>query len=231
MINYIKKFNIFIIALVILLTSSISAYPLLNQLQGRDHDYENTFSYLSKGPDLTNGGELLVLGDSFGFLFCEHVKRAVNYVVHQGYDVAKIYNEFLPLIEKDRYKYCFLMIGPNDFMMQTDVPAFKSIVQLIVNDLKSKGMQVIVTDYCDPDYNSNLTYSLSQYPLKCWQYDSAIKEVKRYNDLLYVEMRDLLNLYGRLPMDPVHPDKALYNPLLERVEKTIENDKILRGIN
>ena len=231
MIKHIKKLNIILIALVIFLTSSIPAYPILNQLQGRDHDYENTFTYLSKGPELTSGGELLVLGDSFGFLFCEYVNRGVNYVVHQGYTVEKIYNEFLPLVESNKYKYCFLLIGPNDFMKQTEVSAFKSIVQLIVNDLKSKGMQVIVTDYCDPDYNSDMTYSLSHYPLKCWQYDSAIKEVKRYNDLLFVEMRDLLNLYGRLPMDPVHPDKALYNPLLERVEKTIENDKILRGIN
>ena len=227
--NIFKKINIIGLLLVVFITSSISGYPILNQLQGRDHDYENTFSYLSKGPELTCGGELIVLGDSFGFLFCEHIKKGVNYVVHQGYDVARIFNEFLPLVEKDKYKYCFLMIGPNDFMRQTDTKAFKSIVQLIVNDLKSKGMQVIVTDYCDPDYSYSLTAGLRQHTKKCWEYDQAIKEVKRYNDLLYVEMKDLLAFYGRMPMDPVHPDKALYNPLLERVEKVIENDKIIRG--
>ena len=229
MIKILKKINIIALLLIIVIISNIPAYPILNQLQGRDHDYENTFSYLSKGPELTCGGELLVLGDSFGFLFCEHIKKGVNYVVHQGYDVARIFNEFLPLVEKDRYKYCFLMIGPNDFMMQTDPGAFKSIVQLIVNDLKSKGMQVIVTDYCDPDYNSSLTSTLIRSAHKCWEYDKAIKEVKRYNDLLYVEMKDLLAFYGRMPMDPVHPDKAMYNPLLDRVEAVVENDRIIRG--
>lgn len=212
--------------------NTVSAQVTLNQLEGREHDFDNTYTYFLKGPELVCDGELIVLGDSFGFLFCEYINKGVNYVVHQGYDIGKIYKEFLPLVKKDEYKYAFLMIGPNDFMMQTDIYTFKTILQFIITELKLKGIdQVIVTDYCDPDYNVNMASILFYSPIRCWQYDRALKDVMNYNNLLYVPMTDLLLEYGRLPLDPVHPAKDLYNPLLERVEKVIENDKNMRKLN
>ena len=228
----IKKVNIFLLVFIILIMNTVSAQVTLNQLEGREHDFDNTYTYFLKGPELVCDGELIVLGDSFGFLFCEYINKGVNYVVHQGYDIGKIYKEFLPLVKKDEYKYAFLMIGPNDFMMQTDIYSFKTILQFIITELKLKGIdQVIVTDYCDPDYNVNMASILFYSPIRCWQYDRALKDVMNYNNLLYVPMTDLLLEYGRLPLDPVHPAKGLYNPLLERVEKVIENDKNMRKLN
>jgi hypothetical protein len=32
-----------------------------------------------------------------------------------------------------------------------------------------------------------------------------------------------------MPLDPVHPDKRLYGPLLERVEKLIKEDKLAKN--
>lgn len=230
--NLIKKVNIFLLVFIILIMNTVSAQVTLNQLEGREHDFDNTYTYFLKGPELVCDGELIVLGDSFGFLFCEYINKGVNYVVHQGYDIGKIYKEFLPLVKKDEYKYAFLMIGPNDFMMQTDIYTFKTILQFIITELKLKGIdQVIVTDYCDPDYNVNMASILFYSPIRCWQYDRALKDVMNYNNLLYVPMTDLLLEYGRLPLDPVHPAKDLYNPLLERVEKVIENDKNMRKLN
>lgn len=230
--NLIKKVNIFLLVFIILIMNTVSAQVTLNQLEGREHDFDNTYTYFLKGPELVCDGELIVLGDSFGFLFCEYINKGVNYVVHQGYDIGKIYKEFLPLVKKDEYKYAFLMIGPNDFMMQTDIYSFKTILQFIITELKLKGIdQVIVTDYCDPDYNVNMASILFYSPIRCWQYDRALKDVMNYNNLLYVPMTDLLLEYGRLPLDPVHPAKGLYNPLLERVEKVIENDKNMRKLN
>ena len=227
-----KKINIFLLVFIILIMNTVSAQVTLNQLEGREHDFDNTYTYFLKGPELVCDGELIVLGDSFGFLFCEYINKGVNYVVHQGYDIGKIYKEFLPLIKKDEYKYAFLMIGPNDFMMQTDIYSFKTILQFIITELKLKGIdQVIVTDYCDPDYSVNMASILFYSPIRCWQYDRALKEVMNYNNLLYVPMTDLLLEYGRLPLDPVHPAKGLYNPLLERVEKVIEDDKNMRKLN
>ena len=228
----IKKVNIFLLVFIILIMNTVSAQVTLNQLEGREHDFDNTYTYFLKGPELVCDGELIVLGDSFGFLFCEYINKGVNYVVHQGYDIGKIYKEFLPLVKKDEYKYAFLMIGPNDFMMQTDIYSFKTILQFIITELKLKGIdQVIVTDYCDPDYNVNMASILYYSPIRCWQYDRALKDVMNYNNLLYVPMTDLLLEYGRLPLDPVHPAKGLYNPLLERVEKVIESDKNMRKLN
>jgi len=230
--NLIKKINIFLLVFIILIMNTVSAQVTLNQLEGREHDFDNTYTYFLKGPELVCDGELIVLGDSFGFLFCEYINKGVNYVVHQGYDIGKIYKEFLPLIKKDEYKYAFLMIGPNDFMMQTDIYSFKTILQFIITELKLKGIdQVIVTDYCDPDYSVNMASILFYSPIRCWQYDRALKDVMNYNNLLYVPMTDLLLEYGRLPLDPVHPAKGLYNPLLERVEKVIEDDKNMRKLN
>ena len=227
-----KKINIFLLVFIILIMNTVSAQVTLNQLEGREHDFDNTYTYFLKGPELVCDGELIVLGDSFGFLFCEYINKGVNYVVHQGYDIGKIYKEFLPLIKKDEYKYAFLMIGPNDFMMQTDIYSFKTILQFIITELKLKGIdQVIVTDYCDPDYSVNMASILFYSPIRCWQYDRALKDVMNYNNLLYVPMTDLLLEYGRLPLDPVHPAKGLYNPLLERVEKVIEDDKNMRKLN
>ena len=230
--NLIKKVNMFLLVFIILIMNTVSAQVTLNQLEGREHDFDNTYTYFLKGPELVCDGELIVLGDSFGFLFCEYINKGVNYVVHQGYDIGKIYKEFLPLVKKDEYKYAFLMIGPNDFMMQTDIYSFKTILQFVITELKLKGIdQVIVTDYCDPDYNVNMASILFYSPIRCWQYDRALKDVMNYNNLLYVPMTDLLLEYGRLPLDPVHPAKGLYNPLLERVEKVIENDKNMRKLN
>ena len=230
--NLIKKVNMFLLVFIILIMNTVSAQVTLNQLEGREHDFDNTYTYFLKGPELVCDGELIVLGDSFGFLFCEYINKGVNYVVHQGYDIGKIYKEFLPLVKKDEYKYAFLMIGPNDFMMQTDIYSFKTILQFVITELKLKGIdQVIVTDYCDPDYNVNMASILFYSPIRCWQYDRALKDVMNYNNLLYVPMTDLLLEYGRLPLDPVHPAKGLYNPLLERVEKVIESDKNMRKLN
>ena len=207
-----------------IITNSIFAQVNLNQLRENEHDFDNTYFYLSKGPELVYGGDLIVLGDSFGFLFCEYVDKGVNYIVHQGYSIGKIRAEFLHHVKKDTYKYAFLMIGPNDFFEQTDIDVFKTTLQVVINDLKSKGIQVIMTDYCDPDYTNDGAIFLFNN-IKCWQYDMAVKELIALNGLMFVEMRDVLLQYGRFPKDVVHPNKGLYEPLMERIVDAIERDK------
>ena len=223
-----KKVHIALLSFVIILISNNFALPHLNQLRERVDDFDNTYMYFTKSPELICDGELVVLGDSYGFLFCEYIDEGVNYIVHQGYDLSKIWIEFLPYIKKDAYKYAFLMIGPNDFLEQTSIIYFKTYLQLIIMELKAKGMQVIVTDYCDPDYSSSKGAILSYHGIQCWQYDYALKELAVANKLIFVEMKDLLREYGWLPGDVIHPDKRLYGPLLDRVENAILNDKAER---
>lgn len=224
-----RKSIISLLLFVTIITNSIFAQVNLNQLRENEHDFDNTYFYLSKGPELAYGGDLIVLGDSFGFLFCEYINKGVNYIVHQGYSISKIRYEFLHHVKKDTYKYAFLMIGPNDFFEQTDIVTFKATLQVIINDLKSKGIQVIMTDYCDPDYTADGGVLLF-HNIKCRQYDIAIKELITSNGLIFVEMRDLLLKYGRFPNDMVHPNKLLYEPLFERVENAIEMDKAWKAL-
>lgn len=221
-----KKLNILFIVFTIIFTNISFAQPTLNQLEGKEQDFNNTYIYMEKGPALACDGELIVLGDSFAFLFCANIDKGVNYIVHQGYDVSKICREFLPHIKKGQYKYAFLMIGPNDFMEQTSIYIFRTMLQIIIADLKMKGMKVVITDYCDPDYSVRDASVLYYLPIKCFQYDFVIKELMLNYGLLYVEMRDLLAEYGRLPLDMVHPAKKMYPHVLERVENVIEQDRI-----
>lgn len=225
----IRKIIISLLLFVTIITNSIFAQINLNQLRENEHDFDNTYFYLVKGPELAYGGDLIVLGDSYGFLFCEYVDKGVNYIVHQGYTISKIHNEFLHHVKKDTYKYAFLLIGPNDFNKQTDIDSFKSTLQMVIDDLKSKGIQVIMTDYCDPNYNGEGAAFLFNN-IKCWQYDVAIKELIVSNGLIYVEMRDLLLKYGWLPEDVMHPNKQLYVPLMERIEDAIEKDKAWKAL-
>lgn len=222
----IKKVFIVLLLLVMCITSSICAQPNLNQLDEKEHDFDNTYINLSIGPDLDMGGDVVVLGDSFAFLFCKYIDSGINYVVHQGYSINKINGEFLPYIKDHSFKYAFLLVGPNDFMEQTDIITFKNNLQTIITDLKSKGIKVILTDYCDPDYSIPLGQSMLLHPIKCFYYDFALKEVLLANGVFYVQMRDLLEQYGRMPLDPVHPAKELYIPLYNRLKKLVEYDKL-----
>lgn len=224
-----RKTIISLLLFVIIITNNIFAQVTLNQLRENNKDFEHTYFYLSKGPELAYEGSLIVLGDSYGFLFCEYVNDGVNYIVHQGYNITKICNEFLQYVKADTYKYAFLMIGPNDFFEQTDIYTFEKKIQMIISDLKSKGIQVIMTDYCDPDYTEDGSVLLFN-PIKCWQYDMVIKELIVLNGLMYVEMKDLLLQYGRLPGDMVHPDKLMYEPLMKRVKDAIEKDKASKSL-
>ena len=99
--NVFRKIIILLLIFVTIITNSIFAQLNLNQLRENEHDFDNTYLYLSKGPELAYGGDLIVLGDSFGFLFCEYVDKGVNYIVHQGYSISKICVEFLHHVKKD----------------------------------------------------------------------------------------------------------------------------------
>ena len=220
----IKKIAIAVLLIAITLENAIFADQLLNELKGKELDFTTTYKNLTKAPDSVYGGEFLVIGDSYAFLFSEYSNASFNYIVHQGYNIGKIYSEFLKSIKEDRYKYAFLLIGPNDFMEQTDLAAFKFFMHITIEDLQKKGMKVIVTDYCDPDYSDEFFRILQYSPNPCYKYDLCIKELISQDNLLYVPMSDLVQQYGRLPFDGVHPSISVYTHLLPRVCDKINED-------
>ena len=224
-----KKIISISIILVIVFSNSTFTQVLLNEQRGKDKDLELTYVNFLKSPSNICNGELVIMGDSYGLLLCEYSDKSFNYIVHQGYDVLKIFKEFLPLIKHNSYRYAFIILGPNDFFQQTELKTFKEILRNIIVDLKIKGIQLIVTDYCDPDYRSSIIKPYLLFSKKCSDYDAIIKELIDEESLLYVPMKDLLNVYGWIEKDFVHPNEKLYNPLIDRVESIVSNHKINFG--
>ena len=208
-----------------MVSSSFYAEAKLNEQDVMKVDYEVTHKYLDKDPNNILSGEMIVIGDSYAMLLAQHSNANFNYIVHQGYTVDKIYAEFLPLIQPNRYKYGYVFIGANDYMRQTNLNEFREFLQRIVDDLKSKGMQVIFSNYSEPRFDVIDERLLNHNPVPCFFYDMIIKDIVLKNSLIYVDMRDILNEYGYYPNDFIHPTSDFYPPLIRKVEDRIMEDK------
>ena len=180
-------------------------------------DSSLTYINLNYSPDLSHYGKLLIIGDSYSFLLCKYSGTNVNYIVHIGYTLDKINNEFLPLIKPNSFEYALLFIGPNDFFNQTDIETFSNQLKSIVNDLSNKGINLILTNYYEPSYTSKNGLVYSILPIKCFQYDSILKRMATTNNLIYIDISDILNKYGYYNDDGVHPDADVYPSILYRI--------------
>lgn len=213
-----RKISVFIILIVFIANGSLASEKY-RSLISRKGDFEDTYMVLEKGPNFVLDGDLIVIGDSYGMLFCEYCDKELNYIVHQGYNIKKIYDEFLPLIDSS-YKYAFLMIGPNDFCQQVNIDTFEETFKMLIRDLKQRGMKVIVTDYTEPDYRADRMKDLRWYKQKCKTYDNVIKETIEEENLLYVGISDIITRYGLF--DAIHPSIECYPKIFERVERVIK---------
>lgn len=223
--NCLKKIYIIVLVFVMFLVNCNYASVTLNQLRGKEHDFANTYRNFGVGPDYILSGDLLVLGDSFSFLLCEYADAELNYIVHQGYTLQQILDEFIEEIPRDRYKYIYLYIGPNDFFAQTNPVDFRVALQIIVNKLKFRGAQVILSNYTEPDYTSSYAKGTIDNKIKCKEYDLEIWQTAQQNDLIYVDTSDLLKQYGKIKVDGIHPSREMYNPLLIKVLNEIILDE------
>lgn len=168
--------------------------------------------------------DLVVIGDSYAVFFSYHNNKAFNYVVHPGYKVKQIYDELVPMY-KGQHKYVFLFIGANDFMQKTDIHDFKKDLELIVDTFKDKGMQVILSSYLKPNYNTFISYFLHFYTVPCEDFDAVVKKVAVDKKLLFIDTSDLLTTYGFQPNDFIHPSEGFCKELLKRVAKVIKEDE------
>lgn len=218
MIYRLKKIIICIISIVII-SSSVYASEQYRSIEAGKGSFDDTYMVLKKGPNFVLNGDLIVIGDSYGMLFCEYCDKELNYIVHQGYNISKIYKEFLPLINMN-YKYAFLMIGPNDFCQQVDIDTFEKVFKMLVEDLEKRGIKVIVTDYLEPDYKDDRMKNLKWYRQKCKTYRKVIEEVIEKENLLYVGISDIITRYGFF--DAIHPSIECYPLIFERLERVIK---------
>lgn len=216
-----KKFIIVLLCLQLVFTCNSFSYADKKKkvdIASTDYDFD-------KSPNQLYSGKFLVMGDSYALLMVENTVDNFNYIVHAGYDVSKIYFELLPPIKKNTFDYVFLFLGPNDYMEQVDPQEFMFVLGMVVDELKSKGMQVIMTDYVDPHYDYKVYSGLDRAYYHHLQYDNAVKEIIIGRDCIYVPYEDLFRYYGyRNDKDLVHPNDNMYEPLLTRIKAKIDED-------
>ena len=216
-----RKFIIFVFSLLFLFANIFSSYA-------RSHEPMNeesiSFDLSKSNLDLFDG-DFLVIGDSYAHLMVDNTEENFNYVVKPGYKVLDIYYNLLPMIKQGAGKYAFLFIGPNDYSRQVNPEEFKFVLSLIVDSLKEKGMQVIMTDYTEPHIKFLYSINLLNSAYKFYQYNDAILDIVASKGLLYVPMHDLMNYYGyKEDVDLIHPRSELFEPLLHRVIDKVNED-------
>ena len=189
----------------------------------------NTTAFLDKSSHSLQIRDLMVMGDSYAVVFSYYNDKAFNFIVHPGYTVREIYDELLP-IYKNQYKYLYLFIGANDFMRQTNMKEFRGTLQDIINFFKSKGAQVILSSYLDPNYNTLDSFFMKDLPIPCTDYDAVVKKLTIDNKLLYIDVTDLLKSYGHMPNDFIHPSENFCKALRSRLYDVILDDTALKAM-
>jgi hypothetical protein len=185
---------------------------------GKYLDKEKTSSDLVKSELYLYNGNFVVIGDSYAYLLVENTQELFHYVVRPGYNITKIYFELLPSIKEDTFKYAFLFLGPNDYMEQLEPEKFKFVLGLVVDKLIERGIKVIMTDYIEPHKGFLLKSNLINAKYSIDEYVAGINEVIISRNLFYVPMEHLINTYGYgSELDLVHPNNAIFEPLLNEV--------------
>ena len=223
--NLFRKIILVFLCLQLVYTCNIISYGD----KKKNVDINSTAYDFDSSPNQLYSGKFLVVGDSYALLMVENTQDNYNYIVHAGYDISKIYFELLPPIKKNTYDYVFLFLGPNDYMEQVEPEDFMFVLGMVVDELKGKGMQVIMTDYVDPHFDYKVYSGLDRAYYNHLLYDNAIKEVISGRHCIYVPYEDLFRFYGyRSDKDLVHPNDNMYEPLITRIKDKIDEDKSRR---
>lgn len=220
-IRFVKRIFTLILMIFILLVNISFA----SNINGKNLNKEAISSDLIKSPLYLYAGEFLVIGDSYAYLMVENTSELYNYIVRPGYNITKIYFELLPRISANTFKYAFLFLGPNDYMEQLEPDKFKFVLGLVVDELKEKGIEVIMTDYIEPHYNYKVYSNLINSTYTIDEYNIGVKEIIFGRNLLYVPMSHLVNMFGyNSEIDLVHPNVKIYEPLLDEVRRCIDRN-------
>lgn len=179
---------------------------------------ESTIYHKSQGNDFND--KLVVVGDSFAYLFNLFSGYNTAFSCCPGYTVREIKNELVDYIPKNKFKYCFLLIGPNDYMHQTLPQDFKIELEELITELEGSGMRVIMTDYLDINYqryNQPTSFFTVNYNI----YAGIVQQVISNKSVIYIKSKDLLGKYGYGINDYIHPHKIYFEMIGERLKDEI----------
>lgn len=180
-------------------------------------DQKKTYIDLNQNPEYINNSEIIVVGDSFSYLFVANCGEKINYVVHQGYNIRRINEELMDLIPNLKFRHCFLFLGPNDYMEQTDIFQFQKQLQETFNKAHDRNMDVIVTSYFEPNHDDENAKALMFCTTPCYIYEMIIKDTAERNGFIFMDIKDLFIKYGHQKGDFVHPNREINKEILKRL--------------
>lgn len=212
--GFLQKLKIlsFVIIFVIGIFVTNHIYANSQVVYGLDSAEDCTNVKLDRSPGMILQGKLLILGDSYAYMFCKNCGYDINYIVHRGYDLRKILDELIPLIPEGEFRYCFLFVGPNDMMLQTTTPNFEYYLQEIINALILKNIIPVLTSYPDLDYEKFPEY---KERIMGKMYDKVIAIMAKANYIPFIDIKSYYDEYGF--EDLVHPAKEMYKPLADDI--------------
>lgn len=165
--------------------------------------------------DKRRNNEIMVLGDSYAYYLMLYGNVDYRFAICPGYAIQDIKNELLDEINFTGIKQVLLFIGPNDLMRQTDVYDFLNDLDHIIDYVKSKGAEVILTNY----FNIPNTVYATGYHV----YDNLVRCAGIWKECKYIDLSELDSKYPRNKFDEyVHPPKDFYEAAIAVIVNSIK---------
>ena len=214
----------------------------LEKLEGKELNYDNIMYYagrddiikkkVSRSSFIADGtapldtlfidnenkrknNEIMVLGDSYAYYLMLYGNINYRFAICPGYAIKDLKNELLDEINFTGVKQVLLFIGPNDLMRQTDIYDFLKDLDHIIDFIKSKGVDVILTNYF------NIPNTI--FPIDYRVYDNMVRCACMWKKCKYVDLTELDSKYPRAKFDEyVHPPKDFYEAAIAIIVNSIK---------
>lgn len=165
--------------------------------------------------DKKRNNEIMVLGDSYAYYLMLYGNIDYRFAICPGYALQDIKNELLDEINFTGVKQVLLFIGPNDLMRQTDIYDFLNDLDYIIDFIKSRGAEVILTNY----FNIPNT----AFPTDYLVYDNLVRCASMWKQCKYIDLSELDSKYPRAKFDEyVHPPKDFYEAAIAIIVNSIK---------
>ena len=159
--------------------------------------------------------EIMVLGDSYAYYLMLYGNVNYRYTICPGYAVQDIKNELLDEMNFTGIKQVLLFIGPNDLMRQTDIYDFLKDLDTIIDYVKSRGVEIILTNY--------FGIHNTAFPTDYLMYDNLVRCASTWKKCKYIDLSELDSKYKRAKFDEyVHPPKEFYEAAIAVIVNSIK---------
>ena len=184
---------------------------------GTDDIIKKKMSYSSFIADGTAPNDTIFINneDSYAYYLMLYGNVDYRFAICPGYAIQDIKNELLDETNFSGVKQVLLFIGPNDLMRQTDIYDFLHDLDHIIDYVKSKGAEVILTNY--------FGIPNTVFPTDYLVYDNMVRCASIWKKCKYIDLSELDSHYPRAKFDEyVHPPKDFYEAAIAVIVNSIK---------